>query len=134
MNEVLAEFLTEAEEMLRNYRRALAEAKTGNSELQKTLHQAYRAIHTVHGGSGFLALSSLERLGRFAEGLLWKLEEEERPPSQAERVLLQRVDAACTEILRRLRREGQEGPSPEILKELDLKGGKDQQTGRDRNE
>jgi len=119
MNEVLAEFLAEAEEMLHIHRSSLKEVSGTDSVLREQLHQAYRAIHTIHGGSGFLALHSLEHLSRHWEALLWTLEEEGRPPSEDEAALLRRLDEACTQILERLMRDGHEGPPPGILKGLD---------------
>lgn len=119
MNDVLAEFLAEAEEMLRAYRSSIREVSAKSpSQLRGKLHQAYRAIHTIHGGSGFLALQSLERLSRHGATLVWKLEEEERPPSEDEAALLHRIDEACAEVLKQLRVFGQEGPPPRLLQEL----------------
>ena len=121
--------------MLRSYRVALGEAVAENSTLQDSLHRAYRAIHTIHGGSGFLALTSLEDLSRRSEALLWKLEKETRAPSAEEVAFLHGLDEACSNILEHLKREGSEGPAPELLKgAASLDRQKNESTGGNRDE
>ncbi len=67
----LPRFLEEMNEHLENADKAML-ALEGKSDDQESLNALFRAFHTIKGSSGFLGLSSLERLGHKAESLLGK--------------------------------------------------------------
>jgi len=123
MDEILREFLIEAREMLGNYREALDAVAAGGQNIGEKLELAYRGIHTIHGGSGFLALGSLEELSSRGEVLLWNLREAGRPPGAGDTLLLGRIGDACAELLDRIEATGREGPPPALLKELSGRNG-----------
>jgi len=125
MDEILREFLIEAREMLENYRAALDTVAADGRNIGGKLEHAYRAMHTIHGGSGFLALGSLEQLSGHAEILLWNLRESSRPPEAGEMLLLRRIGNACAGLLDRIGTTGHEGPPPELLSELQGERGSD---------
>ena len=118
MDEVMQEFLIEAREMLRDYREVMDALSSEKVIPGENLERAYRAMHTIHGASGFLALASLEELSGHAECLLWHLKETAQPPSVEEKLLLQRIEHTCGKILGRLERKGAEGPPPALLSEI----------------
>lgn len=90
--EIITEFLVESHEDLDRLDRDLVELeqRPGSPEL---LASVFRAIHTIKGTSGFLALGRLEALTHAGETLLAQLRDGERTmtPGVAE-VLLEMVD------------------------------------------
>ncbi len=72
MDELLTDFLTEANE-------SLAELDTALLRLERTpddgatLSQIFRLVHTIKGTCGFLGLPRLERLAHAAENVLGRL-------------------------------------------------------------
>jgi len=75
-DDLLSEFLEESHEHLARLEVDLValESDAHNPEL---LASAYRALHTLKGNCGFLALPRLERIAHAAESLLAKLRDEE---------------------------------------------------------
>ncbi|MHC4940351.1 MAG: chemotaxis protein CheA [Planctomycetota bacterium] len=75
-DDLLTEFLEESHEHLARLEVDLValESDAGNPEL---LASAYRALHTLKGNCGFLALPRLERMAHAAESLLAKLRDDE---------------------------------------------------------
>ena len=72
MDELLTDFLTEANE-------SLAELDTALLRLERTpddtatVSQIFRSVHTIKGTCGFLGLPRLERLAHAAENVLGRL-------------------------------------------------------------
>lgn len=118
MDEIMAEFLSEAEEMLRIFQLAIDDLGMSQKNTEEKLHRAYRAIHTIHGAAGFLALEELQQLSRHAESLIWKIEEAGRRPTLEEFKLLSRLKDAFQRSIRTLQLSGREGKEPELLAEL----------------
>ena len=76
MQEILDEFLQEAEETLENLDQELIELENDptNKEL---LNQIFRGIHTLKGGAGFLGLESVINLAHIIESIFDKLRNDE---------------------------------------------------------
>ncbi len=76
MQEILDEFLQEAEEILENLDQELIELENDptNKEL---LNQIFRGIHTLKGGAGFLGLESVIELAHIIESIFDKLRNDE---------------------------------------------------------
>ncbi len=67
MDELTREFLGEAEEMLRELEAALDALEGGGGE--EAARRAYRAVHVIRGGAGFVGLGRTERLAAAGERL-----------------------------------------------------------------
>ena len=89
MDEILKEFVAEATGMVEQLGSALAAMPPGgDSEL---FESAYRAVHTVRGASGFLALEDLEALTTRGELLLARLRDGVLEPTAERMDLLDRL-------------------------------------------
>lgn len=75
---LVQEFLTESGELLQQLDQAMVELETqpGNIEL---VHQAFRALHTIKGTSGFLGFNQIVELAHKAEDLLGQVRKGSRP-------------------------------------------------------
>lgn len=110
--EIIAEFLVESHENLDQLDRDLValEQSPGSREL---LSSIFRAIHTIKGTSGFLALHRLESLTHAGENLLSRLRDGELVMGESTTgVLLQMVDAtrALLEVVERTGTDLGDGP------------------------
>jgi len=76
MQEILEEFIQEAEELLENLDQELIELENDptNKEL---LNQIFRGMHTLKGGAGFLGLESIINLAHVIESIFDKLRNDE---------------------------------------------------------
>ncbi|BCD61843.1 two-component system, chemotaxis family, sensor kinase CheA [Nitratiruptor sp. YY08-26] len=76
MQEILDEFIQEAEEILENLDQELIELENDptNKEL---LNQIFRGMHTLKGGAGFLGLESIINLAHIIESIFDKLRNDE---------------------------------------------------------
>ena len=76
MQEILDEFIQEAEEILENLDQELIELENDptNKEL---LNQIFRGMHTLKGGAGFLGLESIINLAHVIESIFDKLRNNE---------------------------------------------------------
>ncbi len=72
MDELLADFLTEANESLAELDAALLRLERTPDDAA-TLSQIFRLVHTIKGTCGFLGLPRLERLAHAAENVLGRL-------------------------------------------------------------
>lgn len=91
MDEILEEFLAEAASVVEELGPALERLAAGQAE---ACEQAYRAVHTIRGAAGFLALSRLETITASGERLLSGLRDGKL-----------KVTAPRLELLRALRQE-----------------------------
>ncbi|WP_148615828.1 chemotaxis protein CheA [Nocardioides rubriscoriae] len=90
--EIVAEFLVESHENLDQLDRDLVELEQ-NPGSRELLSSIFRAIHTIKGTSGFLALDRLERLTHHGEDLLSRLRDREMVmTTEVAGVLLRMVD------------------------------------------
>ncbi len=76
LQEILDEFIQEAEEILENLDQELIELENDptNKEL---LNQIFRGMHTLKGGAGFLGLESIINLAHIIESIFDKLRNDE---------------------------------------------------------
>jgi two-component system, chemotaxis family, sensor kinase CheA len=72
MDELLTDFLTEANESLAELDAALLRLERPPDDAA-TLSQIFRSVHTIKGTCGFLGLPRLERLAHAAENVLGRL-------------------------------------------------------------
>src|SRR5450755_3838718 len=72
MDDLLADFLTEANESLADLDLALVRLERSPDDAQ-TLSQIFRLVHTIKGTCGFLGLPRLERVAHAAENVLGRV-------------------------------------------------------------
>ena len=80
MDDLLADFLTEAGESLADLDLALVRLERAPDE-GETLALIFRHVHTIKGTCGFLGLARLERVAHAAENVLVKLRDRQLPAS-----------------------------------------------------
>ncbi len=98
MQEILDEFLQEAEEILENLDQELIELENdpNNKEL---LNQIFRGMHTLKGGAGFLGLESIINLAHIIESIFDKLRNDEmRLDSNKMDLILEGIDIIKSSI------------------------------------
>lgn len=110
MDEILREFLAEAEAMVGQLGSALASMPEGGD--RDGFEIAYRAVHTVRGASGFLALEDLEALTTRGELLLARLRDGVLEPTPERVELLGRLHRELANRITSLQ-SGQPSPPPE---------------------
>ncbi len=76
MDNILSEFLTEADEYVGIVDTALASLEQDPDELEQ-IKNIYRLVHTIRGTCGFLGLPRLEALGHAVENVLGKIRDRE---------------------------------------------------------
>ncbi len=74
MREIFNEFIVEAEENLDKLEQDLLELEN-DPENEDILNSAFRAMHTLKGGAGFLGLDAIVEVAHAAEDILGKLRE-----------------------------------------------------------
>ncbi len=72
MREIFEEYAVEAKEHLENLEQKLLELEK-NPEDQELINSAFRSMHTIKGGAGFLGLSLIVETAHLAEEVLGKL-------------------------------------------------------------
>jgi two-component system chemotaxis sensor kinase CheA len=73
--EVFRNFMTEMGDRLAEFEQGLAELE--QNFRMDTVHQLFRAIHTIKGGAGFFELGNITRLSHQLEDLLMNIREED---------------------------------------------------------
>lgn len=106
-DDLLREFLEESHEHLARLEVDLVALEQDDSD-PELLASAYRALHTLKGNCGFLALPRLERVAHAAEALLGDLRDGETDLTAARATLLLRAIDAIRAQLDALERTGQE--------------------------
>ncbi len=76
MQEILDEFIQEAEEILENLDQELIELENDPTD-KDLLNQIFRGMHTLKGGAGFLGLESIINLAHVIESIFDKLRNDE---------------------------------------------------------
>ena len=76
MQEILDEFIQEAEEILENLDQELIELENDPTD-KELLNQIFRGMHTLKGGAGFLGLESIINLAHVIESIFDKLRNDE---------------------------------------------------------
>ncbi len=107
MDEITAEFLEEAEEMLAALSRILA--GTG-AVPAPDWGGAYRSVHVIRGAAGFLGMPRIERLAAAGELLFGRLEAGTIPATGDRLEAGRRIHGALAELIGAVRREGREPP------------------------
>jgi two-component system chemotaxis sensor kinase CheA len=74
LREIFEEFIVEASEHLENLETALLELEK-DPENQELINSAFRSMHTLKGGAGFLGLSKIVEVAHKAEDILGKVKE-----------------------------------------------------------
>jgi two-component system chemotaxis sensor kinase CheA len=126
LQEILEEFLVEAEEILENLDQDLIELEN-NPEDKELLNKIFRGMHTLKGGAGFLNLTPIVEIAHRIEDIFNKLRNDElKLTPEIMDVILEGIDQLKT-ALNMLKEEGELPELSEIetlLKNLDsvLKG------------
>ncbi len=116
LQEILEEFLVEAEEILENLDQDLVdlESNPGDKEL---LNKIFRGMHTLKGGAGFLNLTPVVEIAHRIEDIFNKLRNDEMTLTpEIMDVILEGIDK-LKEALQMLK-ESQELPDVEEIKDL----------------
>ncbi len=126
LQEILEEFLVEAEEILENLDQDLVDLES-NPEDKELLNKIFRGMHTLKGGAGFLNLTPVVEIAHRIEDIFNKLRNDElKLTPEIMDVILEGIDK-LKEALQMLK-ESQELPDMEeiegLLSQLDavLKG------------
>ncbi len=107
--DVIREFLVESHENLLRLDQELVELEKRPKD-SGLLASVFRTIHTIKGTCGFLAFSTLEKIGHQAETLLSQLREGQRELTPAlVSLILETVDG-MRKVLSSIEATGQEGP------------------------
>ena len=72
MREIFEEFVVEAKEHLDNLEQKLLEMEKGNVD-ESVLNSAFRSMHTIKGGAGFLGLDVIVEIAHLVEDILGML-------------------------------------------------------------
>ncbi len=96
VDEILAEFLEEAGEMLEQLRTVLDEAGSGG---RFRWADAYRSVHVIRGAAGFLAMPRVERIAAAGELLFGRLDSDAIEVSGACLDAGRRIHRALDELL-----------------------------------
>lgn len=107
MDEIVLEFLTEAEEQIAVFGSELARLGE-NPGATEPLADAYRSLHTVKGAAGFLGFSQLEALTAAGELLLSRVQRGQLELGSERLEALGEAAAAIRRILGRVRTDGVE--------------------------
>ena len=119
LEEIIAEFITEAEESLDRIDPLFVEIETNGND-KNILNEIFRCMHTIKGAAGFLGFQSIVDVSHSAENILKKLREGEillnKPLTD---VILKSVDTLRL-LLRHLKlKDGKEENTKALLEELE---------------
>ncbi len=116
LQEILEEFLVEAEEILENLDQDLVDLES-NPEDKELLNKIFRGMHTLKGGAGFLNLTPVVEIAHRIEDIFNKLRNDEMTLTpEIMDVILEGIDK-LKEALQMLK-ESQELPDMEEIEEL----------------
>ena len=108
MDDVTKEFLIESNENLDLFDKDLVILES-NPTSKEILSEIFRTIHTIKGGSGFLALSKLEAVAHAGENLLSDLREGKFVITPSITTSLLKTGDAIRRIISNIEESGQEG-------------------------
>ena len=116
LQEILEEFLVEAEEILENLDQDLVDLES-NPEDKELLNKIFRGMHTLKGGAGFLNLTPIVEIAHRIEDIFNKLRNDEMTLTpEIMDVILEGIDK-LKEALQMLK-DSQELPDMEEIEEL----------------
>lgn len=107
MEEFLGEFLDEAEEMAVALATAVR-ALEREPEDGETRNNAYRCVHVIRGGAGFVGLERVERLAAAGERLLGRIAADELEPTRERLEIVRQLGLTLQGILKGTRENGSE--------------------------
>lgn len=107
MEEFLDEFLGEADEMATALLAAVRDLETepGDGE---TRNNAYRCVHVIRGGAGFVGLQRVERLAAAGERLLGRIASGQLEPTEERLGIVKQLGLALQVVLKGARDHGSE--------------------------
>ncbi|MGE3247558.1 MAG: chemotaxis protein CheA, partial [Beijerinckiaceae bacterium] len=108
MEELLSDFLAEANEQLDQVERQIVQFEKDPSDAN-CIASIFRLVHTLKGTSGFLDLTRLEKLTHSAETLLGRARDRGRASPEQVSLILQTIDS-IQEIIGELADHGAEPP------------------------
>ncbi|BCD68406.1 chemotaxis protein CheA [Nitratiruptor sp. YY09-18] len=116
MQEILEEFIQEAEEILENLDQELIELENDPTN-KDLLNQIFRGIHTLKGGAGFLGLESIINLAHVIESIFDKLRNDQMQlDSNKMDIILEGIDILKNSL--RSLQETHEIPDPEDISDI----------------
>ena len=128
IREIFDEFVIEASEHLDNLESVLLELER-DPENNDLINSAFRSMHTLKGGAGFLGLTKIVEVAHKAEDILGKVKENKmKLNSEILDVLLQTVDYIKSAISYYKNGEEPEEPTEIISKLSEILGEKQKQT------
>jgi chemotaxis protein histidine kinase CheA len=118
MEEIISEFITEAEESLDKIDPLFVELETRGYD-REMLNDIFRSMHTLKGAAGFLGFQPIVEVAHQAESIMKKLREQEIPLTrQLMNVILKSVDMLRLHIRHLKLKNGIEEDTSLLLKEL----------------
>jgi two-component system chemotaxis sensor kinase CheA len=130
MEEIITEFITEAEETLERIDPMFVELETRGYD-KDLLNEIFRGMHTLKGAAGFLGFQHIVDVAHRAESIMKRLRDgETNPTSELMDVILKSVDALRLHLSHIRLKDGIEENMSALLNELDaalemvLQGGK----------
>jgi two-component system chemotaxis sensor kinase CheA len=118
MEEIITEFITEAEESLDKIDPLFVELETRGYD-REMLNDIFRSMHTLKGAAGFLGFQPIVEVAHQAESIMKKLREREIPLTrQLMNVILKSVDMLRLLIRHLKLKDGIEEDTTLLLKEL----------------
>jgi two-component system chemotaxis sensor kinase CheA len=119
MEEIIADFVTEAEESLEKIDPLFVELEAKGQD-KDLLNEIFRSMHTIKGAAGFLGFQSIVDVAHKAETIMKKLRDNEiQMSSSLISVILKSVDMLKALIYHIKVNDGQEEDTAPLLKELD---------------
>lgn len=119
MEEIIADFVTEAEESLEGIDPLFVELETRGQD-KDLLNEIFRSMHTIKGAAGFLGFQSIVDVSHKMETIMKKLRDDEITiSSRLMSVILKGVDMLKALLGHIKRGDGQDEDTAPILKELD---------------
>jgi len=107
VEEFLDEFLDEANEMVTALAAAIDDLAERPSD-GTARNTAYRCVHVIRGGAGFLGLGRVERLGAAGERLLGPIAAENLEPTARRLDVARKLGLTLQGVLHSVREEGSE--------------------------
>ncbi|MDA8083617.1 MAG: chemotaxis protein CheA [Nitrospiraceae bacterium] len=119
MEEIVADFVTEAEESLEKIDPLFIELETKGHD-KDILHEIFRSMHTIKGAAGFLGFQHMVDVAHKAESIMKKLRDDEMSVSTPVMdVILKSVDMLRLLLQHIKVKDGKEEDTSALLQELD---------------
>jgi two-component system chemotaxis sensor kinase CheA len=120
MEEIISEFITEAEESLDKVDPLFVELETKGFD-KDILNEIFRSMHTIKGAAGFLGFQSIVNVAHGAENILKKVRDGEIAlTKQMMNATLKGVDMLRLLLKHLKEKDGKEEDISQVLKELEM--------------